>query len=291
MMRIDSLTPVQENAITEKQLKSESLNGRYYSYEKHAWESMGFIEYVIRTILFLFIDKPSLACLHRSWQAIDDMPNIPKGIANNIKDLFLDALCPSNSRSSYSGAISRIFCKTFQNNNQVDVQQHLTDRSFAVFHNKKLRYLVANSDYGILNFYNPKQQLVMSNDLDSLWSDDEKRINAIKLAVDYSSMDSAMELYTGDDLLLTKVVDNKEKASLIFRDALTNRLLAVGNLSKSTCLINWKITIIDQETLDQKQITPLLLAWTVLKYSQHHHFPSSIKLKYIDKPKIQPFKD
>ena len=65
---------------------------------------------------------------------------------------------------------------------------------------------------------------------------------------------------------------------------MTNRLLAVSNLSKSGRLINWTITLIEQDSLDQKQITPILLAWTILKYSQHYHFSNPDELNYVRNP-------
>jgi hypothetical protein len=97
-----------------------------------------------------------------------------------------------------------------------------------------------------------------------------------------------MELSSGKDLLLAKVEQDKERVSLVFREAVANRLLAVGHLSRLG--INWTITVIDQDTLDQHSITPLLLAWTVLKYSQHCHFPNPDIVKYVALPRMQAFR-
>jgi len=290
----------QENAITEQELRSEALNGRYYSYERHKWQSMGWVEWLVRKFFVYFLDSVQTTCLRHSWKAIEKMPNIPIDIKNHIEDLFLDSLYHTNPRSSYSGVISRIFCRTHCENaringltiNQIDIQQHSTDRSFGIFYNKELRYLVANSEYGRLDVYNPQNVKVSINDYDSLWNADGDRIGAIRLAVDYSRQHSCMKLYSGKDLLLAKIEENKEKISLVFREATTNRLLAVSNLVRSGSLINWTITLIDQDSLDQKKITPILLAWAILKYSQHYHFSNPDELKYVQNlPQVQIFHD
>lgn len=280
---------ISEHAITERELISNALNGRYYSYDEHKWQSIGWVEWLFRKFFVFFLDSVQTTCLRHSWKSIEKMPNLPIDIKNRIEGLFLDSLYRTNPLSTHSGTISRIFCKAHRENanlmslpvNQIDIQQHPTDRSFGIFYNKELHYLVANSEFGQLNFYNPDLVKVSTNDHDSLWNENDNRIGAIKLAVNYSRLNSCMELYSGKDLLLAKVEENKDKVSLVFRETATNQLLAVSNLSRSGRLINWTITLIDQNTLDQKQITPILLAWTILKYSQHYHFSSPEELKYL----------
>lgn len=105
------ITTRQENAITERELRSEAVNGRYYSYEEHKWQSMGWIEWLVRKFFVCFLDSVKTTCLRHSWKAIEKMPTIPLDIKNHIEDLFLDSLYPTNPRSSYSGEISRIFCR------------------------------------------------------------------------------------------------------------------------------------------------------------------------------------
>lgn len=286
--------------LTEKQMSSEACNGRYYSYEKHEWQSMGWIEWVVRKVFAGLIDSVQTRCLGHSWKAIEQMPTIPADIKDKIEDFFLDSLLPTNPRASYSGVISRVFCrihseKNFTNGsslNQIDIQQHDTERSFGVFYDKNLKYLVVNSSYGQLDFYLPNEDKVFSNQYDSLWTMDQSRIGSTKLAVDYPRQASTIELNSGKDLPLAKIEQNKEKISLAFREATTNRLFAVANLTEFKRQINWKITIIDQEILDQNKINPILLAWTSLKYSQHHHFPDPAMLKYVSKqPQTQVFRD
>lgn len=156
-----SITTRQENAITERELRSEAVNGRYFSYEEHKWQSMGWVEWLIRKFFVCFLDSVKTTCLRHSWKAIEKMPTIPLDIKNHIEDLFLDSLYPTNLRSSYSGVISRVFCRIHCENarmnglaiNQIDIQQHPSDRSFGIFYNKELRYLVANSEYGQLDFF------------------------------------------------------------------------------------------------------------------------------------------
>lgn len=276
------IVAARENALTSRELKSEAINGRYYSYDRHKWESLGWLEWLVRKLFGCFLGSVQRTCLGYSWNAIEKMPNIPIDIKNHVEDLFLDSLYPTNPLSSHSGTISRIFCRAFREDgaiNQIDVQQHPTDRSFGIFYNGELLYLAANSEYGQIDFYNSELMKVSTNNHDSLWNSDDNRIGGIKLGVDYTRLQSSMELYTGHDLLLAKVEENKEKVSLVFRHTTSNQILAVGNLSKPG--INWKITLIDQGALNRNQITPLLLAWTILKYSQHYHFLNPADHQYV----------
>lgn len=284
-----------EYAITYEELKLKAGQNRYYSYDKHEWLSIGWLEWLIRKVFAFVMDSPETSCLRCSWKSIEKMPTIPQDIEKHIEGLLLDSLYPTNPISQHSRIISRIFCKTYPNiangriMNQMDIQQHPTDRSFGIFYNTSLCYLVANSQYGQLDFYNTQDVKISINDYDVLFDPNHNRIGRIKLAVDYPRLESSMKLYSGQDVPLAKVEDNKDRATLIFRDAMTHQLLAISNLSKSGRL-NWTITILDQKALDQKQMTPLLLAWTVLKYSQHYYFKNPVDLHYVKGlPRTQNF--
>lgn len=303
-----------ENAITEAELCSEASNGRYYSYDEHKWLSMNWVEWLARKI-FCFLESVKTTCLRHSWKSIERMSDIPKDIKDRIEDIFLDSLYPTNPNSSRAGIISRIFCKNHVENaskqghtvNQIDIQEHCRDRSFAIFYNKKLSHLVANSAYGRLDFYNSTLQKMLTNQHDSLWDvATKRRVGGIKLDVDYRRLQSSMELFSGQDLPLANVVKGREREtfpllqkrytfSLIFREAMTNRVLAVSNpseLKNSSGLINWTITVIDQKALDQRQITPILLVWATLKHSQHYDFGPVSQIPYVKGlPEVQVFKE
>lgn len=269
-----------ENAITAREIEQEVLQSRYYNYEEHKWETMGWIEWLVREIFCCFFYSSQKTCRDRSWSAIEKMRTIPKEIAENIEDLLLDSLYETNRHSAPSEIISRIFCRIFRektikegyDTHQIDIQQDTTDRIFKIFCNGENIYLVRNSNRGIFDFYNLKNEKMFINDHDSLWDNQGKRVAGIRLAVDYPRMDSSMELNLSKDLPAAKVWDNRGKVLLVFRDAIDNQLLAVANLSRPSGLIKWTITVIKQNALNQKEITPLLLAWVTLKYSQHYHF-------------------
>lgn len=316
MISVDNLLPAikQENSITESEMRSEASNGRFYSYDVHKWQSMSWVEWLARKFFF-FLDSVETTCLRHSWKSIEKMINFPNDIKERIEDIFLDSLYPTNPNGSSSGIISRIFCKTHVENaskhglalNQIDIQQHPDDRSFAIFYNKELSYLVANSAYGRLDFYNSKLQKMLTNEYDSLWDlTTKKRVGGVKLDVDYPRLQSSIELFSGKDCPLAKIdkAQNREiypllqkkykTLGLVFRDTVTNQLLAVSNLSSlenSNGLINWTISVIDQAALDKRQITPVLLAWATLKHSQHYDFGPPHSLPYVKAvPKVQTFK-
>lgn len=286
-----------ETTLTESEVRKEAFQGRYYSYEKHQWQSMSmgerairrFVEIVTGLFKLHIIDSSEVACLRLSWKAIEKMSTLPERIRGQIENLLLDSLYPTNLLSVCSGIISRLYCRVHQEDakakgvtvNQLYVQQSPYRRYFIVSDNNELLYLVTNSQYGRLDFYNPQSIKVSTNDYDSLKDDQDNRIGGIKLAVDYHSLPSSMVLYSGQDLPLVKIEDNAQRVSLVFRDTITNRILAVSNLLlDSPSSIRWTMTLIDREALEQQQLTPLLLAWAVLKYSQHYYFPNPSDVGY-----------
>lgn len=81
--------------------------------------------------------------------------------------------------------------------------------------------------------------------------------------------------------LQIKVQADRERMSLIFKEAVNDKVLAIA--IKKYGGINWKVVVLDQKSLNQ-QITPLLIGWSILKYSQHYHFLNPDECKYVKKP-------
>ena len=254
--------------ITARELNAEALKSRYYCYEKQQWQSLGWVEWLLRKFFCGFVDSPQSTCLRRSWKSIEKMPKLPTEIEKNIKGHFLDSLYHTNPSSCSFRTIFHIFCRTLAPANRIEIQQKAAKNTFEVYYNQHLSYKFIRRDYGQLIVDVNK----VENDHDSLHSSNGGRIGGVKLAVDYPRQTSCMELYSGEDRLLAKVDDTKDRVNLVFRNPKTNHILAVSELSRSDDLINWNITLIDDKVLQKKHITPLLLAWTVLKYSQHYHF-------------------
>lgn len=272
----DLITKQLEMGIRESQILSQAASGRYYRYDTHEWQSVGWIERVLRSVFFLFADSVQKSCTMRSWTAVAEMPETPTEIAQRIKGLFLDSLVRTNyNHSPYARIFARIFCTNFRKDQvkqgktveAISVQgKGKKPRTFTISRNERHLYNVASSQYGHLDFYQ-QNTLKMTNTFDSLWTATGERIAATKLDIDYHTLCSSIELSDGSDKLLLKVT--AAKGCLAFRDASTNKLLAVGI---HTPAVKWRITLIETDELQKLHVTDEMLGFTALKYSQHYHF-------------------
>lgn len=208
------------------------------------------------------------------------MPDLPKAIANRIEDLFLDSLVPTNPSKIYGTIFSRLFCKHHRNTarkkglseHQIELKQPYKGcREFDILYDNKLLYYVYDIAYGVFQF-SGNQTPSLKNDHDTLWDKANNRIGAIKLDVDYPGQAHNMVLFSGKDVPLANVTQTHDKMALVFRDAITQQIMAVANLTQENKTLNWKITVINKEILDRNQVTAVLLAWAAFKFSQHYHF-------------------
>lgn len=277
-----------ENSITIKQIRLEAYNARYYSYERRRWEGVGWVEWMCRSILNAMfpcmIESLETACSHRSWKSISKMPNIPKKIKKCIEDIFLDSRTHTNPLSSDSKIISKIYCRILweigKNNgeplNCIHIKQRPITHAFNIFNNRKFLFSVPSSGLG--DFYNKKKRKKIKNSYDALYNKYGKRIAAIRLSEDYSGLfylNSCMEIFSGKERPLARVQTDRSKKSFVFREANTNRLLAVGILnSRAPGKINWSITIINHAYMKEKKIKSIFFAWALLKHSQRNHLPN-----------------
>lgn len=292
----DNIT-LNEKQITSKQITSEALNGRYYSYDTHQWESLGWLEKVIRNFISCFtwaVDSAYFACLRRSWKSIEKMPEAPTDIAKSIQNLFLDSRGHTNRQiGRLSGVISRIYCNIQVQQgiasgnplSQILIRQPSCRRVFDISEGNQIIFSVANSEWGQLDFFNTAGERAFTNDCDTLYTAAGKRMAAIRLAVDYK-MTAAMKILSEADLPRIKVQDDESKEWLVFRDATTHQFLAVAanyqaNDCDGLCINNWKITIFDPANLEENKI---LLSWAVLKHLQHYLFPSPRDVPYVERP-------
>lgn len=299
-----SIAYPEELAITVEQIQLEAFHGRFYSYEKHKWLDMGSFEWILRSIAsFIFnnkhiknawgyswVDSPRTVCCRNTWKAIEKMPKIPTEIVSCIKNLFYEALSHTSPLTRFSNSLSRIFCKVVAEQSrehgkflpEIDIQWHKdADRCFAVFYNGIPSYRIANSAYGQIDIYNDRGKLEILNSYDNLVDNDHNLIGLIKLAVDYEykvHLSAAMELFSENGLPFVRVDETSEKTNLIFRDWVTNQVIAVANFYPPG--INWKITIIDPAILEQNSQSYLLMTWATLKYAQHYQFPNPEHVPY-----------
>lgn len=306
-----SISCSDELAMTVDQIQVEASNGRYYSYEKHKWVDMGGLEWILRSVAaFLFnnkitrnawgytwVDSPKTVCCRHTWNAIEKMPKVPIEIANCITNLFHEALSHTSPLTRYSNSITRIFSRVLSEQSrqqgrvlaEIDIQWHKeVDRCFAVFYNRIATYRIANTSYGQINIYNEQGKLENVNSYDNLMDNDHHLIGLIKLAVDYEDevrLSAAIEMFSADGHPYFRVDETSEKTNLIFRDWITNQVIAVANYYPPD--INWKITVIDSAIVEQNSHAYLLMTWATLKYAQHYQFPNTDHVPYFN-PKYTP---
>ncbi len=279
-MSIDAVGTSSEE-ITEGQFESEAAKSRYYDDGQNSWQSMGWLEWFVRTILspFCLVESVHRTCMSRSWKSIARLETTPSDIARRIDDLFFDSLMPTNPRYTYSDSIGHIFCKAHSDRQrQIDIQQQPRTRSFTVFQNQQLIYRVSSSAYGQLDFYTADDRMRFRNSFDSLWDEHAKRIGAIKLRVDYKSLHSAIEILDGKDRLVMQVEETKNRELLVFREAITHELVAVAAFQRKDGWIHWNVTPLAQN-FDENKL--LHVVFGTLKQSQHCHFPNPMDAPYV----------
>ncbi len=253
---------INESSLTLPLLKSEASNGRFYSYEKHSWQKMEWTERLFRKI-FVFADSVETTCLRYSFDSVERMPEFPIEIANNVEYYLIDSLSNKSSLHSSFTPICHIFCRVFgTNDNQIRLEQHAAKHMFSLFQNATLEFLVEDSEFGTFDFSYPTGKKVFRDESNLLAHVNGNRIGVIKLT------NSHLELYSGLGRPLAHAKGNNDKMSLVFREAVTNRLVAVANLSKPEGLIHWQITLVDKSFLDESRKAFILLAWAALKYAK-----------------------
>jgi len=253
---------INESLLTLSILKSEATNGRFYCDKKHSWQEMEWTEKLFRK-LFVFADSVQTTCLHHSFSSIERMPKVPKEIADDIEYCLIDSLSNKNPLHSSFTPICHIFSRVFStSDNQIKLEQQAAKHMFSLFQNETLEFLVEKSESGTLDFSYPTGKKVFRDQSNLLTHVNGNHIAVIKLP------NSHLELYSGLGRPLAYAKGNHDKISLVFREAITNRLVAVANLSKPEGLINWNITLVDKSFLEESRKAFILLAWAALKYAK-----------------------
>jgi len=184
--------------------------------------------------------------------------------------------------------------------NQFHIKQDPTLRVFHVFEDDNYFGCVVNSGYGELDFYDSKKEKKYGNIRDDLY-DDFGRIGSVKFLSDFDwyywlTRPARIELFSKKNMLLATLRAEGDNYSFVFRDAETNKALAIAILNwiptKNSYFYeyyiqDWSVFIVDRERLEEKKILSVYLIWALLKHSQTK-MPSPNDIKYEHEPPDYP---
>lgn len=269
---------IDPSSITFNQMTSEAIHGRFYNLAGTSWNSIGWLEKFARHVFgFIFpcmVDSVQKSCLIRSWKAVEQMDTLPADILMRINAIFSDCLTPTSYLHRYSSIISRIYCKSLgPSAKTIVIDKPNPERIFQISFDQRMTYIAANKAWGIIHFTTPEGVHVASNAFDNLADNTRANLAISKLARNYRGISCEMVLLSSNEQLLANIETTTHKATLVFREPHTNQILAVGNLINRSYL-RWNITLVDQKKLDHWKTPHLLIAYAVLKFSQHYHFLS-----------------
>lgn len=269
-----------KNSLSGQQIFSESIKGRYYDYYSNQWESIGWLEHLIRHLfsrIFSWVDSVQISCASRSWKSIEKMHETPYEIKNRIHNIFMDSRMQNHPLRFYSKEICKIYHKeivrnAFSNNiflEQITIQQYFQTQNLNIFEEGKLSYLIKSCSKDYLNFYAEENKLELKSIYDTLYTSSDMRLASLKLSFDRSG-EPNLKIYSGEDELLAIGEADHTKESFVFREPSTNRLLAVSIKEKLFGKIEWMLVIINSKKLSELKLPSIFLAWGILKFTQKH---------------------
>ena len=157
--------------------------------------------------------------------------------------------------------------------NQFHIRQDSDLRVFHVFEGESYFGCVVNSDYGKLDFYDSKKEKKYVNIYDILY-DDFGNIGSVNFLSDFDwsywiTRPDRIEIFSKENTLLATLrAEGDNYSSFVFRDAETNKALAIGihsSLPTKTSYFNeyfvqdWSVFIIDRQRLEEKKISSVYL--------------------------------
>ncbi len=187
--------------------------------------------------------------------------------------------------------------------NEFQIRQEPSMRVFSILDNTQFLGAIVNSDYGQLDFYNSDKIKLGFNLLDCLYDSSNNLLGFIKWQVDpetkkwfwqrkhlFFTRKTHIILFSNIGTPIVTLDEEGEGGSFVFRDYDTQKPLAIALWSSSllgSCFIakfdisvqNWDVIIVDRPLLEERQILPIFLTWSLLKHSQLR-FPSPSDFPY-----------
>lgn len=197
------------------------------------------------------------------------MSVIPGEIARKIATLLQETKYNSNPISRFVGEIARIYIRVMGKDarlaNMTIVQAKKSKKRFVVSKEGANWKVIKSTKFASLEF-SEGGRITHTNFHDSLRDCDDSFVAGIKMACNYPNLDTTLRIFPLDALPIDVLVN---KTTILFE---RNRELLAIALKSDKKRIEWDLTIMVQDMGDKDQ---LLLAWGVMKWSQHAHFDFS----------------
>ena len=174
---------------------------------------------------------------------------------------------------------------------QFQIRQDDTLRMFQILNDKQFLGTVVNSDYGIFDFYNSKNEKEWVNQEDSLYDKFGCLVGSIQFAYykEWFKRSNRIDIYSDKGELLAILDAEGGDNRFVFRDAKTQEPMAIAlwNKARRSSLFSmapyklkdWTVTVVDPLMFQEKKMPLVFLVWVLLKHSQRH-FPSPRRCPY-----------
>jgi hypothetical protein len=280
--------------VSEQEIRNHSLQGQFYNHSSNDWNSIGSLEWLLRSIFYQLGCSFSVeqACTMYSWQSIDNMATIPEEIQKNIEHHFTQSRSRNHYLNAASPSITAIYYKTLPQGGQCVIMQDAKQRSFRVLKDGTPSLTVVSSAYGRLDFYETEKnnQLGFVNTLDKLREEGmPNRTWSVKVASDYASLwdsifnrPTRIDLFSPTEEKLFTVAAEGDSTSFVFREPTTQKIVAIAmwdqknRWSSEPGRQTWQVA-----KLPDGDIPLCLLTWMLLKHSQKH-LPSPNALPFVE---------
>lgn len=289
------ITSSRDMLLSEPEIHKQAAKGQFYDLSSHNWNSLGRLEYALRSIfsrLTSYVASVEQACIRRSWKSIQDMPETPNAISQDIHTYFE----VSRSRSHYlniaSRSITALCTKKLVAEGQIwqsayplsiDVQKDAKLRLFTISNIGKTVATVLSTDWGKLDFYDQTDKLYLHNECDLLYTESREcfgsdvvkscreLIGKVKLESDtLGNTSTKIDIFMGRNIPLATVAAEGDPTTFVFRDFHTRKqVLAVAVLKGSYRNPKWSITFVANAINPKIRYELFVLA--LLKHSQKYH--------------------
>jgi hypothetical protein len=190
--------------------------------------------------------------------------------------------------------------------NEFQIRQEPSMRAFSVVEGTQFLGEIFNTSYGRFDFYDRNKTKICTNFEDALYDNANNLLSFIEWKKDAEAekwfwqrkctlcfLKTHMILFSSTNIPFLTLDEEGEGNSFVFRDCEMGMPIAVAlwswKLLGNSCIAkfddqvqNWDLIIVDRPFLEEKQISPLLLIWALLKHSQLR-FPDPSAYPYVNK--------
>ncbi len=269
------------DTILASDIQASAKKGMWLNCASSTWNSMGKIEWLLRSILshvpYLGVESAYHANLRYSWGAIELLPHTPMGIITDIEKTFDESIAPNNPLNRVAHVVASIYLKNTPNT--VTIHEHPKLRQFDIYEGKVLQNRVLNKDWGKLDFCDPQDQLQFINEENTLYNSTRTPLGRVNVESDDQSLldklshglSSKITIYSGATTVATLKAEG-DSTTFVFRDG--SKIIAIAvwtprqekTLSHASSQQRWEFALLSRDHVQHQQ----LFLMALLKHSQKH---------------------